>query len=147
MIEMRGDNPMLTSKLYILLNISASSWQMFMRLLYRNSFDEMIKMRGNTLLLTTKLHILLDILGPCWQIFMTLLLQGFFWWDNQHEGWQPYANFKAALFVKYHSSMLMDFHKDFYNRDFFVETIKMRGNSPMLTTKLHIFLNILAPCW
>ena len=54
-------------------------------------------------------------------------------------------NFKTAFLVKYLSSMLTDFHKIFYNRDSFDETIKMKGNNPMLTSKLHFWLNILAP--
>ena len=60
---------------------------------------------------------------------------GFFWWDNQNEGWQLYANFKTVHFVKYLTSTLMDFHKTFYNRP------------SMLTSKLHIFLNTPYPCW
>ena len=37
---MEGTNPMLTSKLHVLLNILATCWWIFMRLQYRNSFDE-----------------------------------------------------------------------------------------------------------
>ena len=37
------------------------------------------------------------------------------------------------------------FSQDFYNRDSFDEMIKMRGNNPMLTSELHILLNISAP--
>ena len=58
---------------------------------------------------------------------------------------QPYANFKTACFVKYLGYLLMHF-QDFYNRDSFDETIEMRGNNPMLTSKLHVLLNILATC-
>ena len=63
-----------------------------------------------------------------------------------------YANFKTACFVKYLSwqtskTGMMRFSQDFYNRDSFDEAVKMRGNSPMLTSKLHVLFNILAPCW
>ena len=34
-----------------------------------------------------------------------------------------------------------------YHRNYFDETIKMRDNNPMLTSKLHVLLNISAPCW
>ena len=39
--------------------------------------------------------------------------------------------------------MLMRFSWDFHNRYSFHETIKMRETPPMLTSKLHILLNIL----
>ena len=42
--------------------------------------------------------------------------------------------------------MLTDFHETVYNRDSFDEMIEMRGNNPMLTSKLHVLLPILAPC-
>ena len=58
---------------------------------------------------------------------------------------KPYANFKSTCFAEYLSSMLTDFHET-YNRDSFDETIEMRGNNPMLTSKLHVLLNVLAPC-
>ena len=44
------------------------------------------------------------------------------------------------------SSILTDFHEDFYNRDSFDGMIAMRCNNPMLTSKLHVLLNISAPC-
>ena len=72
---------------------------------------------------------------------------GFFWWDNQNEGWQLYANFKTVHFVKYLTSTLMDFHKTSINKPSFDEIIQMRGDKPMLTAKLHILLNISHPCW
>ena len=43
--------------------------------------------------------------------------------------------------------MLMDFPLDFYNRDSFDEMIEMLDNNPILTSKLHVLLNISAPCW
>ena len=73
MIQMRGSDAMLTSKLHILLNILALfdkfSWDFYSR----DSFDETVKMKGNSLMLTPKLHVLLNILPPCWQILMGLL--------------------------------------------------------------------------
>ena len=39
------------------------------------------------------------------------------------------------------------FSGDSYNNDSFDETIKMRGNNPMLTSKLHVLLYISAPLW
>ena len=33
------------------------------------------------------------------------------------------------------------------NKGSVVQMIKMRGNNSMLTSKLHLLLNILAPCW
>ena len=63
---MRGNNSRLTSKLHILLYISAPSWQIFHEDFYnRDSFDETIEMRGNNPMLTSNLHILLNILTPC----------------------------------------------------------------------------------
>ena len=38
------------------------------------------------------------------------------------------------------------FSQDFYNRDSFDETIKMRKKNPMLTAKPHTLLNISDPC-
>ena len=72
-IKMSGNNPVLTSKLHVLLNILASSWQIFMRPLYRNYFDEIIKMWGNNPIPSSKLHVLLNSLAPCWWIFVRLL--------------------------------------------------------------------------
>ena len=66
-------------------------------------------------------------------------------WSNW--GLTTYANFKTAQFVKYFSSMLMDFHETSYNRDSVDEMITMRCTTPMPTSKVHILLNIPAPCW
>ena len=68
-----GNNPMLTSKLHVLLNILAPYWQIFTDFYNRDSFDEMIEMRGYNPMLTLKLHVLLNILAPYWQIFTRLL--------------------------------------------------------------------------
>ena len=103
----------------------------------------MIEMRGKSTMLTSTLYILLNILAPCWWILTGLLQQGFFWWD---EGQQLYANFKTVDFVI--SQLHGDgFSWDFYNRDPFNETIKMWVTKPMLTSELHVLLNILAPLW
>ena len=73
-IKMRDNNPMLASKLHVLLNISWLLVDGFSQdFNNKDSFDEMIKMRGNNPMLILKLHILLNILAPCWQIFMRLL--------------------------------------------------------------------------
>ena len=80
-IEMRGNNPMLTSKLHVLLNFLTPSWLIFTRFYNRDSFDERIERKGNNPMLPSKLHVLLNISAPCWWIFIRLLLQGFFWWD------------------------------------------------------------------
>ena len=77
----------------------------------KGSVAKMIKMRGNNSMLTFKTVFLLNILAPCWEIFRRLLYQEFFCWDDWNEGQQTYANFKAAHFVEYLSSMLMDFHE------------------------------------
>ena len=50
------------------------------------------------------------------------------------------ANFQTAQFVKYVDSIF------FYNRALFDETNEMRGNYPTLTSKLHVLLNVWAPC-
>ena len=60
-------------------------------------------------------------------------------------GAQSYANCNTACFVKYLGSMLMYFTWDFYNRDSFDETIEIRCNNPMLTSKLYVLLNIWTP--
>ena len=79
-----------------------------------------------------------------WKISVCDGRQGFCCQDDQNEVLQPYANVKTACFVKHLRSIFL---QDFYNRDSFDEMIKMRGNSPMLTSKQHILSNILAPCW
>ena len=57
-------------------------------------------------------------------------------------------NFKTNCIFCDISRLLLDgFSWDFYNRDSFGEMIKMRGKSPILTVKLHVLWNILAPCW
>ena len=43
---MRGNNPMLTSKLHVMLNISVPCWWFSRDFYNRDSFDEMIEMRG-----------------------------------------------------------------------------------------------------
>ena len=40
----------------------------------------------------------------------------------------------------------MDFHKNSITWILFDEMIEMRGNNPMLTSKLHVLLNISVPC-
>ena len=39
------------------------------------------------------------------------------------------------------------FSWDLYKRDYLDDMMEMRGNNPMLTSKLHVLLNILALCW
>ena len=41
----------------------------------------------------------------------------------------------------------MDFHKTSITGILLMRQIKMTGNRPMLTAKLHVLLNISAPCW
>ena len=59
---MKGNNPILALKLYILLRILMKSIHMSFKLYNSSSFDETIKMRGNNPILALKLHILLRIL-------------------------------------------------------------------------------------
>ena len=96
---------------------------------------------------------------------------------QHNERQQPYANFKTAHVVKYIGSFLMDFHKTsitgillmrwlkwgattlnwkliliyFYKPSLegipLIRQLIMRGNNPMLTSKLHVLLNISASCW
>ena len=138
MIKMRGNNSMLASKLHILLNISPHvdwfSWDIY----NRDSFDETIEMKGSNSILTSKLHVLLNILFPCW-------------WDSCDEmikmrGNSPMLTLKAAHFVKYLNSMLMDFHETSITGIFWWDN-QNEGNSHMLTSKLYVLLNILSPCW
>ena len=64
MIEMRGNNDILTSKLYVFL-ISCLHVDGFSKDFYnRDSFDEMIEMRGNNPMLTSKLYVLLNKSTP-----------------------------------------------------------------------------------
>ena len=106
---MRGNNIILTSKLHIF-QISWFHFNGFSCDLHnRDSFDQTFKMRGNNLMLTWKMHILSNILAQYQWIFKWFLEQGLFWRDNQNEGQQHYTNFKTACFVKYLTSMLMDF--------------------------------------
>ena len=118
---------------------------------HETSMNRIVLMRwwkwgATATMLISNLHILLNIVAPCWWIFMRLLWQGFFWWHDQNKGQQPYAYFKTACFIKYFSSMLIDFHKTSIT-GIFDETIDMRGNNNMLTPKLHLLLNISIPCW
>ena len=65
-------------------------------------------------------------------------------------GKQPNAYFKTACFVKYLCSLLMDFHETSMTSITgipLMSTIEMRGNNPILTSKLYSLLNISAPCW
>ena len=63
---MRGNNPMITSKLHVLFEISQLLFDTFSGDFYnRDSFDETIEMRGNNHKLTSKLHVLLNILATC----------------------------------------------------------------------------------
>ena len=99
-------------------------------------------MRGNKPMPNSKLHVLLNISAPCWWIFMTFLYQGCFWWDDQNEGWQPYANFKTACFVEYLSSMLINFHETSTTGILLMRQLKW-----VVTSKLPILLNISASAW
>ena len=49
---------------------------------------------------------------------------------------------KLHCFVKYLCSLVDRFSQDFCNSNSFNETIEMRGNKPMLTSKLYVLLNI-----
>ena len=62
-------------------------------------------------------------------------------------GHQPYANFKTAHFDKYLGFHVDRFWWHFYNRGFFQWDDWNEGNSPILTSKLHILINISDPCW
>ena len=65
-IEMRGTNPMLPTKLHKLIKYIGYNFQRFSQDFYnRNYFDEMIEVRVNNPMLTSELHILLNILAPC----------------------------------------------------------------------------------
>ena len=59
-------------------------------------------------------------------------------------GVEPYAYFKTACFVKYFGSMLTDFHETSITGILLMRQLKCRSKNTMLTSKLHILLNILA---
>ena len=122
---MRGNNPILALKLHILLQTFISWWNLSVsyeilcpsNLYNSSSFDETIKMRGNNPILALKLHILLTHLH--------LILRG-------------------NLALKLHILLLENIcPSNLYNSSSFDETIKMRGNNPILALKLHILLCIL----
>ena len=71
MIDLTGNNSMLTSKYHFLCNILAPCWWIIIRLYNRVSVDETVEMRGNNPMLTSKLHVLWNVSAPCWWIFMT----------------------------------------------------------------------------
>ena len=100
-----------------------------------------------TAMLTSKLYFLLNI---SW-----LHVDGFSWNFYSRDSFdqtikmrdQPYAKFKTACFVNYLVSLLTDVHETSKTGILLMRWLKWRVTSPMLTSKLHVLLNILAPCW
>ena len=63
-MKIRGKNPMLSSKLNVLIKYLDSLLMYFDDTSITGIFDKMIEMRGNNLILTSKLHLLLNISAP-----------------------------------------------------------------------------------
>ena len=100
-------------------------------------------MRGDNPILALKLHILLHILMKSICISFKPLQPTFIWRDDQNEGWQPYTSIKTIQFASYLDEIWYVSPSNLYNPLSFDETIKMRGNNPILALKLHILLHIL----
>ena len=138
---------MLTSKLCILLNISAPLWQIFTRLLYQWFFWSDNWNEGQYSYVNFKTaHFVTYFSSTLTNLHQTsisgiLLIRQLIWGATVLcllENWMLCYIFQLDV---------DGFSWHFYIKDSFDEIIKMRGNNPMLTSKLHALLHISAPCW
>ena len=104
MIKKRGNNPILTSKLYVLFHFLTPSKEICSKLSQQGSFFVTIKKRGNNPIWTSKLY----GLSISW-LHLNESAPNFHnrahFCDNWREGYQPYTNFKIVHFVPFLDSI------------------------------------------
>ena len=102
MIEMRGYNPILTSKLFILFIILTPFRWISLKCVEQSLYCWDNLNEGSHLIFNSKLYVLFNILTPCrWFFFLKLSEHGLFCWNDWNEVSQPCTKFKTVCFVQY----------------------------------------------
>ena len=144
---MRGDNPILALKLHILLHILMKSICISFKRLEPTFIWQHDQNEGWQPYTSIKtIHIFIS-----WSILMKSICISFkplqptfhLRLDDQNEGWQPYTSIKTTHFASYLDEIYMYLLQTFTTHFHLTETIKMRGDNPILALKLHILLHIL----